>query len=87
MRHIPDIRVLVVQQLLVFSHFLLQGPVAAEEIHNLTQIGMCLGQFAVMLLIVEHVGLGQSFFQLHIFLFKAFQFGEHIRSPTRTAKR
>ena len=87
MGHLPDARILVMQHLLVFGQFLLQGPVGAEQLHNFAQVGMSLGQFAVVLLIVEHVGLSQSLFQLHVFLFKAFQFGEHIRSPARRLRK
>ena len=72
-----DFGIVLVEQLPVLLNLLLGRTVLAEELHHVLQVGMGFGELLELLLIVIDAGLGQLLLQLHVFLLKAFEFGEH----------
>ena len=52
----------------------------AKKLHHIAQVGMGLGGFAVLILIVVDLGISQLLFQFDIFSFQRFQFAEHDSS-------
>ena len=80
LRHGLDVRIAVVQELLVLFQFLREAAMTAEQFHHVAQVRMRLGQLAVLILVVVDVRLGKRLFKLHILFFKTFQLGKHANS-------
>jgi len=79
----PHFGVRVLGQFLVFLQVLGELFVFPKVGHHFREVGVGLGQFAEALLVGDDFGIGQLFFQLYVFAFETFEFGEHAPSPGR----
>ena len=85
LRHGLDVRIRVVEQLLVFVYLLQRAAVLPKQFDHITEIGMGLADLAVLLLIGIDRRIGKRFLKLHVLSFQAFQFSKHEHSPQRSA--